>query len=284
MSRQNIILEVKNPETVIDYQVKTLVEVNLPGLCSLIPYEDGSILKLKYMTENLMSLAEYLQDKKVDGEFYRHLLLSIVHIIKGAEEYLLPTNQYLLSLEHIFIHPDSKEIRLIFFPVIGVRDSSHNLYGLIKALHDLPMKDDALGISYTLIEKGQEINLSVLSYELFNKKQVIHFGILENQDAGEIQEEELEQGLPQLKDKKIVLALIHILIILCLLLLKNIGIFHSLYPVILGVLCMVGGDFLLYKWWKKQQNLKPISIPEDMEKEEFLVFKHKEEVYINFGE
>lgn len=116
-SSSYMVLKLREPEKLIDYQIKIIKDNPMQNL--LTPYRkqfDNEVF-IYYDITSRITLEQFLSRRKLS----RHEILTIINsIIKGlqiAKRYLLHGGQYILDVGYIYINPLSMEASLAYIPI-----------------------------------------------------------------------------------------------------------------------------------------------------------------------
>lgn len=119
-------------------------------------YEENVIL---YHKGEYSSVAEYVQGKVYLFKDFQALLLKLLQSFVKLEKdgYLL--GNACVSLEHIFIHPQSGKIRIVYVPVEGQLDTNENCIKklLSELLTKIQTKDSAILLGVLLENKNRNM-------------------------------------------------------------------------------------------------------------------------------
>lgn len=88
----------------------------IKGLLSFSSIQENGYRKVSYSAASLVTLEEYISKPLELGEILK-ILEGIAKAAVRVEEYMLDADGLILETEHIFVEPDSGDIRLVYLPV-----------------------------------------------------------------------------------------------------------------------------------------------------------------------
>lgn len=127
----------KNERGVEDYELRMLTENHIEYL---LPLELRSIDgrdDMYYQIGSLQSLSKLYKNREMKLEDVRIILIGLTGAIAAIQEYMLDERHVVLLPDYIFIHRESRELRLLFHPFYevdireGIREFADYMIGRI---------------------------------------------------------------------------------------------------------------------------------------------------------
>lgn len=146
------------------YNSNELLNINvissdeIPGAIPAYVYREGNEFKIRYHISNEVILGEYLSDN-IGKDDLINIIKEFIKILSKAEEKSININNYLLNIDNIYIDVDTKEISLVYIPLLN---DDNNILDLKKYLKEL-----LSNISYNL---NDDLYFFVALHNYFNDK------------------------------------------------------------------------------------------------------------------
>lgn len=162
-----------------DYPFLMITQNNIAGVlpCRLRYLEDSPYYG--YDISSKRPLGEEYQDKRLHFEEIKNLFYQISSILKGAEEYLLEKEGFLLSPEYIYMDLETDALFCLYLP--GVEEESELGKERYRALADFLLdkaehKDEhAVNCVYQFYKMSKETYFSFESFLSFLQKEELLF-------------------------------------------------------------------------------------------------------------
>jgi hypothetical protein len=133
------------------------------------PYiEAGKKPELMYRVSSMQSLREHLHSVTSKKDFMK-LILSILDMMKLAQENMLNNANFILHMDYIFINPRTKELMYVYLPITN----SGREYDIIRLLMSLPYDtvfnhfEDCTYVSEYIAYFNNHPNFSIYDFEMF---------------------------------------------------------------------------------------------------------------------
>ena len=121
------------------YNSNELLNINvissdeIPGAIPAYVYREGNEFKIRYHISNEVILGEYLSDN-IGKDDLINIIKEFIKILSKAEEKSININNYLLNIDNIYIDVDTKEISLVYIPLLN---DDNNILDLKKYLNSI---------------------------------------------------------------------------------------------------------------------------------------------------
>jgi hypothetical protein len=122
----------KDIHNTIKHQLKVISQKNIPGLLSAKVYESENNTNLQYDITSTQVFEDFLKTRVLTRVEFLDILLELTTTILDTKNYLLYERCISFEKEHIYIHPDSLQIKLLYLPVDNKSDINKNFKNFIK--------------------------------------------------------------------------------------------------------------------------------------------------------
>ena len=151
MNHNYLIIKIAAKENESQYQLKMMIENDIPGLLKLSQrYIDGESF-LYYEINSLQTLKSMFEHRKMDKQMAKLLLGGLMKVFRQIKNYLLSDDGLLLNPEFIYFNLEKEEVHFVFYPYENesvsvkirqlfeylVRIIDHNDSGLTDKIYDL---------------------------------------------------------------------------------------------------------------------------------------------------
>ncbi len=124
--------------------------------------------EILYNVNSYLSLREYLHQVTTKGNFLR-IVLSILDMMKEAQQKLLYVANFVLDMDYIFVDPTTKELRYIYLPICNYEQEFY-IKGLLMTLaYDTVFNhlEDCSYVTEYISYFNTHPNFSVYDFEMF---------------------------------------------------------------------------------------------------------------------
>ena len=118
-------IEVSKNEELITRELNNLIQSPMRGL--FVPHIKKGHLLFQYMLEytapHSISIVQYLKNT-INKRNFHFILAQIVALVNGLQQKNMSLNNLILDMRYVFINPNTKELNLLYVPVLSGQTST----------------------------------------------------------------------------------------------------------------------------------------------------------------
>jgi hypothetical protein len=129
-----LVLKLDNDVKLVNHQTEIICQNPSPAFVPFQIRRENENLNIYYNITSKISLAQYLNRKKLSKKELLDLLKNITKNLMLHANYLLDLSSFIIHLDYIYINPATAEVSLVYIPVSCERDTMEVYISFLKDL------------------------------------------------------------------------------------------------------------------------------------------------------